>query len=51
MNSCNGPVIGLMLYGVLRVCDGWRFTPVVFVSIFILGIASFSTWAFWFSDK
>jgi hypothetical protein len=45
-----GPVIGLMLYGVLRVFDGCRYTPVVFLSVFLLGIGSFSTWA-WYSGE
>jgi len=46
-----GPVLGLALYAVLRVCDGWRYTPVVFVAVFLLGIGSFSVWTFWFSDE
>jgi hypothetical protein len=46
-----GPVLGLILYAVLRVGDGWRYTPLLFVSVFLLGIGSFGIWAFWFSDE
>jgi len=46
-----GPILGLALYAVLRICDGWRYTPVVFVAVFLLGIESFSVWTFWFSDE
>jgi hypothetical protein len=46
-----GPVLGLMLYTVLRAGDGWRYTPLVFAAVFLLGVASFSVWAFWFSGE
>jgi len=45
-----GPIIGLVLYAILREFGGWRYTPVLFASVFLLGIGSFSAWAFWFSD-
>ncbi|MGA2918695.1 hypothetical protein [Methanoregula sp.] len=40
-----GPVLGLILYAVLRISDGWRYTPVVFAAVFLLGVGSFSVWA------
>ena len=44
-----GPILGLTLYAVLRVFGGWRYTPLVFASVFLLGIGLFSTWA-WYSS-
>ncbi|MCK9631050.1 MAG: hypothetical protein M0R30_05350 [Methanoregula sp.] len=46
-----GPVIGLMLHGVLRVSGGWQYTPVVFVSVFFLAIGSFGTWVWYYGGE
>ena len=46
-----GPAIGLTLYGVLRVCGGWQYTPLVFAAVFLLGIGLFSTWVWYFSGE
>jgi hypothetical protein len=46
-----GPIRGLALYAVLRVCDGWRYTPVICSGVFLLGIGLFSVWTFWFSNE
>jgi hypothetical protein len=46
-----GPALGLTLYGVLRIGEGWRYTPVVFVEVFLLGIGLFSIWVFNNSEK
>jgi hypothetical protein len=52
IGSCiAGPAIGLMLYGVLRVSGGWQYTPVVFLSVFILAMGSFATWAWYYGDE
>ena len=45
-----GPLIGLTLYAILRVFDGWRYMPVVFASVFLLGMGSFSVWAWYYGD-
>jgi hypothetical protein len=44
-HSPPGPVIGLVLYGVLREFGGWRYTPVVFVAVFLPGIGFLIVWA------
>jgi hypothetical protein len=36
---------GLTLYAVLRICDGWQYTPVVFAAVFLLGVGAFGMWA------
>jgi len=46
-----GPVIGLLLDGVLREFDGWRYTPVVFAAVFFLCMGSFGTWAWYYGDE
>jgi hypothetical protein len=51
MNSCNGPVLGLMLYAILRIGDGWRYTPVVFAAVFLLGVGAFSVWAWYYGRE
>jgi hypothetical protein len=46
-----GPVLGLVLYAVLRIGDGWQYTPLVFVAVFLLGIGLYSTWVWYFSGE
>jgi len=46
-----GPVLGLVLYAVLRICDGWQYTPLVFAAVFLLGIGLFSTWVWYYGRE
>jgi hypothetical protein len=46
-----GPVIGLSLYGVLRVCGGWRYMPIIFAAVSLLEMGSYCAWIFCFSGE
>ena len=45
-----GPVLGLMLYAVLRIFGAWHYTPLVFAAVLLLGIGSFIVWAWYFGE-